>query len=185
MPSLAPWRAKLPRRKLSHRTCQTSSVLLLGQKPHLRLPPCYLDRRLDIKLPNLTQAQGYSDGSTNRPRPCWAPNGMRPRSGLPTWRMRLLVWRRHPRMDCVYLIMPAPDTKCFRIFRETLADKYPRHLILLFMDGAVITVLDGSNSPRARSAKRHARASRPQRCCCGPLGPSLALEKSMIFLGAA
>jgi hypothetical protein len=63
------------------------------------LPPCYLDRRLDIKLPNLTQAQGYSDGSTNRPRPCWAPNGMRPRSGLPTSRMRLLVWRRHPRME--------------------------------------------------------------------------------------
>ena len=37
---------------------------------------------------------------------------------------------------CVYLIMPAPDTECFQIFVETLARKYPRQLILLFVDGA-------------------------------------------------
>jgi hypothetical protein len=35
-----------------------------------------------------------------------------------------------------YLIMPAPDTQCFQIFLETLAKKYPRQLILLFVDGA-------------------------------------------------
>src|SRR5690242_1385697 len=37
---------------------------------------------------------------------------------------------------CVYLIMPAPNTECFQIFLETLAKKYPRQLILLFVDGA-------------------------------------------------
>jgi transposase len=32
--------------------------------------------------------------------------------------------------------MPASDTQCFQIFLETLAQKYPRQLILLFVDGA-------------------------------------------------
>ena len=32
--------------------------------------------------------------------------------------------------------MPAPDTECFQIFLDTLAKKYPRHFILLFVDGA-------------------------------------------------
>jgi transposase len=53
-------------------------------------------------------------------------------------RIYLFVWRRQPKKDgtCVYLIMPAPDTQCFQIFLETLAKKYPRQLILLFVDGA-------------------------------------------------
>ena len=34
------------------------------------------------------------------------------------------------------LIMPAPDTECFQIFLETLAKKYFKELILLFVDGA-------------------------------------------------
>ena len=32
--------------------------------------------------------------------------------------------------------MPASDTQCFQIFLGTLAQKYPRQLILLFVDGA-------------------------------------------------
>ena len=32
--------------------------------------------------------------------------------------------------------MPAPDTECFQIFVETVAKKYPKHLILLVVDGA-------------------------------------------------
>jgi hypothetical protein len=31
--------------------------------------------------------------------------------------------------------MPAPDTECFQIFLNILAKKYPRQLILLFVDG--------------------------------------------------
>ena len=37
---------------------------------------------------------------------------------------------------CIYLIMPAPDTECFQIFLETVAKKYSKDLILLFVDGA-------------------------------------------------
>ena len=37
---------------------------------------------------------------------------------------------------CVFLIMPAPDTECFRIFLNTVAKKYSRDLILLVVDGA-------------------------------------------------
>ena len=36
----------------------------------------------------------------------------------------------------VYLILPAPDTQCFQISLDTLAKKYRRQLILLFIDGA-------------------------------------------------
>ena len=32
--------------------------------------------------------------------------------------------------------MPAPDTECFQIFLETLAKRYPKDFILLFVDGA-------------------------------------------------
>ena len=32
--------------------------------------------------------------------------------------------------------MPAPDTECFQIFLETLAKKYPKDFILLFVDVA-------------------------------------------------
>jgi transposase len=35
-----------------------------------------------------------------------------------------------------YLILPAPDTQYFQMFLDTLAKKYRRQLILLFVDGA-------------------------------------------------
>ena len=37
---------------------------------------------------------------------------------------------------CVFLILPAADTECFQIFLDTLAKKYPRSHVLLFLDGA-------------------------------------------------
>ena len=40
---------------------------------------------------------------------------------------------------CVYLIMPAPDTECFQIFLNTLAKKYSREFVLLFVDVPEIT----------------------------------------------
>src|SRR5262249_3911228 len=53
-------------------------------------------------------------GRMNRPRPCGA---VCPKDGT-----------------CVFLILPAPDTECLQIFLNTLAKKYSRSLILLFMD---------------------------------------------------
>jgi transposase len=77
-------------------------------------------------------------GRMNRPRPCWAPNGTRPQVACQLIREYVYLYGAVSPKDgtCVYLIMPAPDTECFQIFLETLAKKYPRQLILLFVDGA-------------------------------------------------
>ncbi len=77
-------------------------------------------------------------GRMNRPRSCWAPNGTRPQVACQLVREYVYLYGAVSPKDgtCVYLIMPAPDTQCFQIFLETLAKKYPRQLILLFVDGA-------------------------------------------------
>ena len=77
-------------------------------------------------------------GRMNRPRPCWAPQGIRPQVASQLVREYVYLYGAVSPKDgtCVYLIMPAPNTECFQIFLETLAKKYPRQLILLFVDGA-------------------------------------------------
>ena len=77
-------------------------------------------------------------GRMNRPRPCWAPIGVRPEVASQLIREYVYLYGAVSPKDgtCVYLIMPAPDTECFQIFLDTLAKKYPRHFILLFVDGA-------------------------------------------------
>src|SRR5258707_2360077 len=74
------------------------------------------------------------------------PRTARDRAGLPSASGRRsppssfvntsICMAQSARGTCVYLIMPAPDTECFQIFLDTLAKKYPRHFILLFVDGA-------------------------------------------------
>jgi transposase len=77
-------------------------------------------------------------GRMNRPRPCWAPIGIRPQVASQLIREYVYLYGAVSPKDgtCVYLIMPAPDTECFQIFLNILGKKYPRHLILLFVDGA-------------------------------------------------
>jgi transposase len=77
-------------------------------------------------------------GRMNRPRPCWAPQGIRPQVASQLVREYVYLYGAVSPKDgtCVYLIMPAPNTECFQIFLETLAKKYSRQLILLFVDGA-------------------------------------------------
>ena len=77
-------------------------------------------------------------GRMNRPRPCWAPIGTRPQVASQLVREYVYLYGAVSPKDgtCVYLIMPAPDTECFHIFLDTLAKKYSRQLILLFVDGA-------------------------------------------------
>ena len=77
-------------------------------------------------------------GRMNRPRPCWAPIGIRPPVASQLIREYVYLYGAVSPKDgtCVYLIMPAPDTECFQIFLDILGKKYPRHLILLFVDGA-------------------------------------------------
>jgi transposase len=77
-------------------------------------------------------------GRMNRPRPCWAPLGIRPGVASQLIREYVYLYGAVSPKDgtCVYLILPAPDTECFQIFLDTLAKKYRRQLILLFVDGA-------------------------------------------------
>ena len=77
-------------------------------------------------------------GRMNRPRPCWAPIGIRPEVACQLIREYVYLYGAVSPKDgtCVYLIMPAPDTECFQIFLEILAKKYPKDFILLFVDGA-------------------------------------------------
>jgi transposase len=77
-------------------------------------------------------------GRMNRPRPCWAPIGIRPEVASQLIREYVYLYGAVSPKDgtCIYLIMPASDTECFQIFLDTLAKKYPRQLILLFADGA-------------------------------------------------
>ena len=77
-------------------------------------------------------------GRMNRPRPCWAPIGIRPEVACQLIREYVYLYGAVSPKDgtCIFLILPAPDTECFQIFLETLAKKYYTELILLFVDGA-------------------------------------------------
>ena len=77
-------------------------------------------------------------GRMNRPRPCWAPLGIRPEVASQLIREYVYLYGAVSPKDgtCVYLIMPAPDTECFQIFLDVLAKKYPKEFILLLVDGA-------------------------------------------------
>jgi hypothetical protein len=75
-------------------------------------------------------------GRMNRPRPCWAPIGIRPEVASQLVREYVYLYGAVSPKDgtCVFLVMPAPDTECFRIFLNTVAKKYSRDLILLVVD---------------------------------------------------
>ena len=77
-------------------------------------------------------------GRMNRPRPCWAPKGVRPEVPCQLIREFTYLYGAVCPKDgtCVFLILPAADTECFQIFLDTLAKKYPRSHILLVLDGA-------------------------------------------------
>jgi putative transposase len=77
-------------------------------------------------------------GRMNRPRPCWAPIGLRPAVASQLIREYTYLYGAVSPRDgtCVFLILPAPDTECFQIFLDTLAKTYSREFILLFVDGA-------------------------------------------------
>src|SRR6516165_9203900 len=67
-------------------------------------------------------------GRMNRPRPCWAPIGIRPEVACQLIREYVYLYGAVSPKDgtCIFLILPAPDTECFQIFLETLAKKYLR-----------------------------------------------------------
>ena len=77
-------------------------------------------------------------GRMNRPRPCWAPAGVRPGVASQLIREYTYLYGAVCPKDgtCTFLIMPASDTECFQIFLNTLAKRFSRQHILLIVDGA-------------------------------------------------
>src|SRR4249920_1862223 len=77
-------------------------------------------------------------GRMNRPRPCWAPAGVRPEVACQLIREYIYLYGAVGPTDgtCAFLILPASDTECFQIFLDTLAKKFSRWHILLVVDGA-------------------------------------------------
>src|SRR6266700_1537852 len=60
-------------------------------------------------------------GRMNRPRPCWAPKGVRPEVPCQLIREFTYLYGAVCPKDgtCVFLILPAADTECFQIFLDT------------------------------------------------------------------
>ena len=77
-------------------------------------------------------------GRMNRPRPCWAPLGIRPKVACQLVREYIYLYGAVCPKDgtCVYLIMPTSDTACFQAFLDMLSRKFAREDILLVLDGA-------------------------------------------------
>jgi DDE superfamily endonuclease len=77
-------------------------------------------------------------GRMNRPRPCWAPTGVRPEVAAQLIREYIYLYGAVCPKDgkCVYLIMPAADTSCFQIYLDVLSRKCRRQHVLLVLDGA-------------------------------------------------
>jgi len=77
-------------------------------------------------------------GRINRPRPCWAPIGVRPEVASQLIREYIYLYGAVSPKDgtCVYLIMPKSDTACFQAFLTALSRKFPKQDILLVLDGA-------------------------------------------------
>ena len=77
-------------------------------------------------------------GRMNRPRPCWAPAGIRPKVASQLIREYIYLYGAVAPKDgtCVYLIMPTSNTACFQAFLDVLSRKFARQDILLVLDGA-------------------------------------------------
>ena len=77
-------------------------------------------------------------GRINRPRPCWAPIGVRPEVASQPIREYIYLYGAVSPKDgtCVYLTRPRSDTACFQAFLNALSRKFARQDILLVLDGA-------------------------------------------------
>ena len=75
-------------------------------------------------------------GRINRPRPCWAPIGIRPEVASQLIREYIYLYGAVSPKDgtCVYLIMPTSNTACFQAFLDVLARRFARQDVLLVLD---------------------------------------------------
>ena len=84
-------------------------------------------------------------GRINRPRPCWAPIGIRPDVASQLIHEYIYLYGAVSTKDgtCVYLIMPRSDTACFQVFLNALSRKCAR-------GKTSSSILDGAPNHRRR-----------------------------------
>jgi transposase len=77
-------------------------------------------------------------GRMNRPRPCWAPKGVRPEVAVQLVREFTYLYGAVCPHDgsSFFLVLPSPDRTCFQIFLNALAKKFQRYHLLVVIDGA-------------------------------------------------
>ena len=75
-------------------------------------------------------------GQINRPRPCWAPAGIRPEVASQLIREYIYLYGAVSPKDgmCVYLIMPTSNTACFQLAHRPVPKVPAGHPVVL--DGA-------------------------------------------------
>jgi transposase len=90
------------------------------------------------RRPRIMYADEARFGRMNRPRPRWAPAGIRPKVASQLIREYIYLYGAVAPKDgtCVYLIMPTSNTACFQAFLDVLSRKFARQDILLVLDGA-------------------------------------------------
>src|SRR6516164_2272161 len=86
-------------------------------------------------------------GRMNRPRPCWAPHGVRPQVASQLIREYIYLYGAVCPQDgsCVYLIMPTSNTACFQSFLNVLSRR--------FAPEDILSVLVGAHSPLCRDIR--------------------------------
>jgi hypothetical protein len=88
-------------------------------------------------------------GRMNRPRPCWAPAGIRPEVASQLIREYIYLYGAVSPKDgiCVYLIMPTSNTACFQTFLNVLSRRFARQDICWFSTALPTIVAETSWFP--------------------------------------
>lgn len=151
-------------KEIGHPTSNSTIYNLLARHEWRKLMPRPFHPKRNLKAQRAYKEQGFRDdvkkarraakaqgrplrimfadearfGRMNRPRPCWAPPGVRPEVASQLIREYIYLYGAVCPADgaCAFLILPSADTECFQIFLDSLAKKFSRWHILLIVDGA-------------------------------------------------
>ena len=76
-------------------------------------------------------------GRINEPQDCWAPAGCRPHVPAQIIREYTYAYGAVSPFDgdACYLILPAMDAVCMKVFLKELAIRFPQHFLLVVYDG--------------------------------------------------
>ncbi len=116
-------------------------------------------------------------GRINRPRPCWAPIGIRPEVASQLIREYIYLYGAVSPKDgtCVYLIMPRSDTACFQVLLNALSRKFTRQdkVLVPELRPGDIVVLDNLSSHKGEAINAAIEASGATMMFLLPYSPDL------------